>query len=176
MQRDIREPLRIFADRREQTPWAWNPSDVTLSFHSLVAGDYALESDTEAVRGRDTLAVRFAIERKTFEDFLGTISTGWGRFVREIDRMAAFPARVVIVEGTFDQSCFLQDEHADNFGQTVHAPKHNHPMLQPTFVARRVAELTMMNVSVLFAGDAQLAAGLAYRIFLRRDELENMKV
>jgi hypothetical protein len=174
--RDIREPLRVFVDKREQCPWAWEASDVSLSFHSLVAGDYAMESDCEAVRGRDTLAVRFAIERKEFNDFLGTISTGWDRFQHELDRMAAFPARVVIVEGDFSRCCFVQRDNPDRFGSMIDSPPHNHPMLTPSFVARRTAELSMMGVSVLFAGDAQLAAGLAYRIFLRRAELENMKV
>jgi len=33
----------------------------------------------------------------------------------------------------------------------------------------------MMGVCVIFAGDAQKAAALAYRIFLRRAELEDLK-
>jgi hypothetical protein len=82
----------------------------------------------------------------------------------------------MIVEGTFEQCCFIQRDQPDRFGGMIDAPQHNHPMIQPSFVARRVAELTMMNVSTIFAGDAQLAAGLAYRIFLRRAELESMKV
>jgi hypothetical protein len=49
-------------------------------------------------------------------------------------------------------------------------PPHNHPGLRPSFVARRISELTMQGVSVLFAGDAALASGLAYRVFRRRAE------
>ena len=173
--RDIREPLRVVIDTREQSPWAWEPCDVVCRVAGLSAGDYALESDTEKVRGRETLAVRFAIERKSFDDFLGTISTGWDRFQREVERMASFPARVIVVEGTFDQACFRQRTTPDQFGSMIDPPSNNHPMLLPQFVARRVAELTMMDVSVLFAGDAQLAAALAYRIFLRRMELEEAK-
>ena len=130
-----------------------------------MAGDYALADDCEAVRGREALAVRFAIERKSLDDFLGTISVGWDRFQRELVRMEAFPARVVIVEGNFAECCFSGDEGC------VIPPPHNHPSLRPAFVARRIAELTMMGVSVLFAGDAQLAAGLAYRVFRRRIEV-----
>jgi hypothetical protein len=166
--RDIREPICVVIDTREQSPWAWPLSDVACRFAGLAVGDYALEADTECVRGRDTLAVRFAIERKSFEDFLGTISTGWERFEREIERMAAFPARVVIVEGDYAGACF-----SERAGEII-APQHAHPMLLPAFVARRVAELAMMGVSVLFAGDAGLAAGLAYRVFLRRMELEDV--
>jgi len=163
---DIREPLRVVIDTREQSPWAWPLSDVVCRFAGLAAGDYALESDVQYVKGRDTLAVRFSVERKSLDDFLGTISTGWDRFQRELDRMAAFPARVVIVEGDFEQCCFLDDGTP---------PQHGHPMITPSFVCRRVAELSMMGVSVLFAGRADYAAALAYRIFLRRFELEQSK-
>ena len=167
--RDIRKPLQICIDKREQAPWSWEPCDAVCTFVSLVAGDYALLSDTESVRGRDTLAVRFAVERKSFDDFLGTISTGWERFLREIDRMQSFPARVVIVEGDLKTACF-----SERAGEII-PPQHSHPMLLPTFVSRRVAELTMMGVSVLFCGEAGMAAGMAYRIFLRRMELEESK-
>jgi len=157
-------PLHIIIDEREQTPWAWDPADATTEIHSLVAGDYALASDCEAVKGRKMLAVRFSIERKSLDDFLGTISAGWDRFQRELVRMEAFPARVVIVEGDFSACCFAQGEGC------VIPPPHNHPALRPAFVARRISELTMMGVSVLMAGDCQLAAGLAYRVLRRRVE------
>ncbi len=159
-------PLHIIIDSREQSPWAWEPSDATTEIRGLAAGDYALATDTEAVRGKETLAVRFAIERKTLDDFLGTIAGGWDRFNRELERMIAFRARVVIVEGDFESCCFVNGGSG-----TIEPPSHSHPMLTPAFVARRVSELTMQGVSVLFAGNAMLAAGLAYRIFKRRIDL-----
>jgi hypothetical protein len=158
------EPLHIVIDTREQSPWAWAPSDATTEIKALVAGDYALREDCERVRGRQALAVRFSIERKSLDDFLGTISTGYERFQRELVRMESFPARVIIVEGNFADVCFK--EAADG----IIPPPHNHPDLRPSFVARRIAELTMQGVSVLLAGDAQLAAGMAFRIFKRRIE------
>ena len=157
-------PLRIVIDTREQTPWAWDLSDATTEIHALTAGDYALRADCEPQKGKKSMAVRFAIERKSLEDFLGTIAQGWDRFQRELIRMESFPARVIIVEGDFASCCF---KYLDG---EVEAPQHNHPRLTPLFIARRIAELTMMNVSVLFAGDASLASGLAYRIFRRREE------
>jgi ERCC4-type nuclease len=159
------EPLRIVIDKREQAPWAWDCNDAITEVHSLVAGDYALAEDCESVKGKERYAVRFAIERKSMEDFLGTISVGWDRFLAELLRMETFPARVVIVEGDFSTCCFA---HGDG---CVIPPPHNHPALRPAFVARRISELTMMGVSVLFAGNSQLAAGLAYRIFRRRKDL-----
>ena len=159
------QPLHIIIDSREQAPWAWDPSDAVTEIRGLAAGDYALAEDCEAVRGREALAVRFAIERKSLDDFLGTISAGWDRFQRELVRMEAFPARVVIVEGDFSACCFAQGT-----GGECLPPPHNHPALRPAFVARRIAELAMMGVTVLMAGDAQLAAGLAFRVFRRRVE------
>ena len=159
------KPLRIIIDSREQSPWGWDQNDAVTYVRGLAAGDYALEDDCEFVKGRETLAVRFAIERKSLDDFLGTISTGWDRFQRELTRMESFPARVVIVEGDFADVCFSV------VGGGVIPPPHNHPNLRPAFVARRIAELTIMNVSVLMAGNAAMASGLAYRIFKRRAEL-----
>jgi ERCC4-type nuclease len=160
------QPLRIIIDEREQQPWAWSPGDATTEIRSLVAGDYALAADCEEVKGRKMLAVRFSIERKSLDDFLGTISSGWDRFQRELTRMESFPARVIIVENDFLMCCFLER------GGEIIPPPHNHPQIRPSFVARRIAELTMAGVSVLFAGNSQLAAGLAFRIFKRREEAE----
>jgi len=157
-------PLHIIIDTREQAPWAWTPDEATTEIRALVAGDYAIAQDTEPVKRREALAVRFSIERKSLDDFLGTISTGWDRFQHELERMETFPARVVIVEGDFHQVCFSGDEGR------VSPPPHNHPALRPSFVMRRIAELTMAGVSVLLAGDAQQAAGMAYRVFRRRAE------
>ena len=41
------EPLHIVIDTRENTPWAWDPSDAVTEVKALVAGDYALASDCE---------------------------------------------------------------------------------------------------------------------------------
>ena len=161
------QPLHILIDSREQAPWAWDANDATTEIAGLSAGDYALASDTEEPKRKGQLRpVRFAIERKSLEDFLGTISSGWDRFNRELERMAAFPARVVIVEGDFSACCFATGEDG-----ACLPPPHNHPELHPAFVARRIAELTMMGVSVLLCGNAQYAAGMAYRIFRRRAEV-----
>lgn len=158
-------PLHILIDSRERAPWAWEASDATTEIVGLAAGDYAVAQDAEKPKRAGALRpVRFSIERKHLEDFISTISTGWERFQRELIRMEAFPARVVIVEGDFAQCCFVRAASG------VEPPAHNHPVIQPSFVARRVAELTMQGVSVLFAGDAELAAGLAFRIFKRRLE------
>jgi len=109
------------------------------------------------------------------DDFVGTISSGWDRFLRELERMRVrnFPARVIIVEGDYDWCCFrtkVKDFSEVEDGELI-PPNHNHPCVQPQFIQKRIAELTMMQVHVLFAGDPYLAAGLAFAIFKRRSEM-----
>ena len=157
-------PLNIVIDSREQCPWAWDSYAANCTVRGLTAGDYALLEDTEEVKGRKKLAVRFSIERKGLDDFLGTISGGWERFQRELVRMESFPARIVIVEGDFEQCCFA------GAGENLTPPEHNHPNLTPQFVMRRMAELALIGVSVIFVGDAQIAAAQAYHIFTRRND------
>jgi len=156
------EPLNIIIDTQEQLPWAWAPHLVSTNYRKLDAGDYALAEDTTAVVGKATLLVSFAIERKSLADFVGTVATAWERFQRELFRMREFQARIIIVEGNFEECCFI------NLDGKLTPPQHNHNMITPQFLAKRIAELAMQNVTVLFAGDAGLAAGLAYRIFIER--------
>jgi ERCC4-type nuclease len=151
--------LSIIIDTREQTPWAFDLARVDARVGTLRTGDYALEGDPH-----------FGIERKSLEDFLGTISSGWGAFCRELNRMdeAAWVAKVIIVEGDF-LSCVFQ---LDEAGELL-PPPHRHYNLSPQFIEKRIAQLTMRGVSVLFARDPHLAAGLATAIFkLRSEQLE----
>lgn len=143
-------PIKVTIDSREKKPWAFDPSLVTASVNTLKTGDYSLEGDAG-----------FAIERKSLDDFLNTISSGWERFIREIYRMADWPARVIIVESNFLDCCF-------SYNTKLEPPKHQHHKLSPSFISMRIAELTMVNVSVIFAGVPELAAGLAYHILKQR--------
>lgn len=143
------KPLRIVIDSREQLPWHFEPEAATVRRGKIDAGDYCLEGDAF-----------FAIERKSLDDFLGTISSGWERFRRELARMDRFVAKVVIVEGT------LKD---------VLDGKHNHSTLTLGFVIKRVARLSLDGVSVIFAGQVEMAAGVGYAILkLRSIDLENL--
>ncbi len=145
--------LNVIIDTREQRPWAFPPDLVKAEVRTLRTGDYALAGDD-----------RFAIERKSLDDFLGTIGSGWERFLREIGRMegSGFGAKVVIVEGNFEQVCF-----AECNGSLVH-PDHHHPRITPQFICKRIADLALMNVQVIFCGDADLSSGMAYAILRAR--------
>lgn len=147
-------PLRVVIDTREQRPWSFPAGLVEAAVGTLRTGDYALAGDDA-----------FAIERKSLDDFLGTVSTGWERFMREIGRMegAGFAARVVIVEADLEACCFRESTAGE-----IIPPAHNHPLLSPQFVLKRVAELAFMGVAVLFAGSPDHAAALAYALLSER--------
>lgn len=149
--------MKITIDTREQTPWAFPPELAEATRGTLPQGDYALAGDQS-----------FAIERKSVDDFAGTVSSGWERFKRELRRMdnAGFPAKVIIVEG--DMAAFF-------FAPDGTPPTHGHAALTPQFLAKRIAQLTYdFRCSVLFAGSAPIAAGIAVQIFRRRERaIEN---
>ncbi len=148
--------MTILIDTREQRPWSF-PPNIQTEISTIQTGDYALKGDEK----------NFAIERKSADDFIGTISVGWHRFCREINRMdaAGFAAKVVIVETDFSTFCFSLG--ANGF---VLPPDHEHTRCSPGFVMRRIAELTMRGVAVIFAGNANQASALALRILIEREK------
>ncbi len=149
--------MRIVIDTREQRPWSF-PEYISTVISKIDAGDYALEGDN-----------RFAIERKSANDFAGTIGSGWPRFCRELKRMddSGFIIKVIIVEATLEDFCYRTCN-----GQIV-PPDHGHYRITPKFLMKRVAQLTLRGASVIFAGDAELAAAIAYRILKERYEEVN---
>ena len=143
----------IVIDTREQRPWSF-PPHIEVEVGTLRTGDYALKNDEQ-----------FAIERKSADDFVGTVSLGWHRFVKELNRMDAanFAAKVVIVECDFETFCFRIRQGA------IIPPDHEHTRCTPQFLMKRIAELTMRGISVIFAGNAELASAIALRIFIERE-------
>ena len=106
----------------------------------------------------------FSIERKSLNDFLGTISTGWERFQREIYRAKDAGYNMpIIVEARFSDLLFaVQDDG------TITPPQHDHPRLSPAFVLRRIGEIQMLGASVMFVDGAIEAAMLAVAILYQR--------
>lgn len=149
--------FRIIIDTREQTPWGF-PPEVPVEISTLKSGDYALAGDDS-----------FAIERKSKGDFLGTISTGWGRFCRELNRMdaAGFPVKPIIVEADFAEFCF-----SERNGEII-PPDHEHYKLSPQFVMKRIGQLTARGAAVIFAGNPEFASALALAILRERYEAIN---
>lgn len=147
----------IVIDTREQRPWSF-PPHIEVEVGTLRTGDYALKNDEQ-----------FAIERKSADDFVGTVSLGWHRFVKELNRMdvANFVAKVVIVECDVETFCFRIRQG------TIIPPDHEHTRCTPQFLMKRIAELTMRGISVIFAGNAELASAIALRILIERERQLN---
>lgn len=144
--------MKIIIDTREQRPWSFPAECAETTRGTLSVGDYALDGDTG-----------FAIERKSLDDFVGTVSSGWERFTRnQLDVMddRKMHPQVVIVEARW-----LDIIHHKYTSR-----------IEPPFYLKRVAELTFRGVSVLFADDPLAAAGLAWTLFhYRMKEIEGSK-
>lgn len=139
----------IEIDTREQTPFTF-PEWVETERATLHTGDYRLKDDY------------LSLERKSKSDFLGTISTGWKRFVREIERMNGWPCKIVIVE-----SDIISFYYQEVDGEIIN-PDHEHFRLSPQFITKRIAELSFMGVSILFCHNAELASAIAYKLLEQR--------
>lgn len=93
-------PVTVLIDTREQLPFSFDAITadaehgggtwhVRTEARGIPSGDYSL----------DGFADRIAVERKSVADLFGTVGKGRGRFVRELERLAAFEFAAVVVEG-----------------------------------------------------------------------------
>lgn len=148
--------IDITIDTREQTPWHFSPDKANVTRGTLKTGDYAITDDDG-----------FAVERKSFDDFLGTISSGWDRFSRELSRAreAGF-TMPIIVEGWIDD-CLYTDT-----GSEIVAPasKLNHPRLTSYFILSRIGQIWQLGGCVLPAGTSTIASAIAYEILVQRQK------
>jgi hypothetical protein len=145
--------FEITIDKREQRPWSFSPEVAKVRMGTVRTGDYCVTGD----KG-------FAVERKSLNDFLGTISTGWDRFKREINRASVAGFHLpVIVEARFSDILFA----VQNDG-TITPPQHDHPRLTPGFVLKRIGEMEMLGASARFADGPVEAAMLAAALLFQR--------
>lgn len=142
----------IVIDSREQTPWHFDQTLCRSVRGTLRTGDYAVEGD-----------IGFAIERKSMDDFLGTITTGWPRFQRELGRMreAGF-SMPIIVEGCLTETFCATD------GDLIVPPNTNHPAIPAVLVLKRIGQLYALGASVCLAENAFTASGIAFTILHQR--------
>jgi ERCC4-type nuclease len=80
--------VTIIVDTREQEPYGFDPRLVVAVRRALPAGDYSVAGLEEFV----------AVERKTLDDFVGTVIRARGRFYRELRRLERYPRACVVVE------------------------------------------------------------------------------
>lgn len=83
------ENIVALVDSREQVPLDIAPLRTEPGI--LQTGDYALKALPNAIR----------IERKSLSDLVGCIGRDRERFEREIERLMAFPVRILLIESTW---------------------------------------------------------------------------
>ena len=85
------ESILVTVDNREQQPWDLAP--LRTECGTFQSGDYSLAAAglTDLIR----------VERKSLPDLIGVVGRGRDRCEREIERMQAFPCRVLIVEASW---------------------------------------------------------------------------
>lgn len=145
--------FEITIDQQEKQPWHFDPTLVKTRIAHIKTGDYCVTGD----KG-------FAVERKSLNDFLGTISTGWNRFKREINRASVAGFHLpVIVEARFSDILFAVSAQGE-----ITPPPHDHPKLTPGFVLKRIGEMEMLGASARFADGPTEAAMLAAALLFQR--------
>lgn len=145
--------FEITIDQQEKRPWHFDPALVRTRIAHIKTGDYCVTGDSG-----------FAVERKSLNDFVGTISTGWDRFQREIYRAREAGFHLpVIVEARFSDILF-----AVQIDGTITPPPHDHPRITPGFVLKRIGEMEMLGASARFADGPVEAAMLAVALLFQR--------
>ncbi|MBN2024390.1 MAG: ERCC4 domain-containing protein [Pirellulales bacterium] len=134
----------ILIDTREQRPW--NFDGCTVERVGLATGDYSLAGHVEPPEG-------IIIERKAPRDLAACMTWNRARFVRELERLAAYRVAYIIVEATL-----LGFATSDRYSNT-----------QPR---ARVGSLVAWmhrypGVHWIFAGNREAAARIAVHIFER---------
>ena len=134
--------MRVIVDTREQTPWTFEEQSIECVRAKLDAGDYSLPG----------LELRVAIERKSLDDWTGTVLRDRARFYRELERLRAYDFRCVIVEAG------VREIMAGRYKSGA----------RPSSIMGFVAEVTVcQSVPVYLAGsraEAQVLAGAFLRM------------
>jgi len=80
----------VLIDTREQRPLRFPPAlGVECGSASLPAGDYSVRGFTQHI----------ALERKSVSDLIGTLTKGRERFENELDLLAEYKWKAILVEG-----------------------------------------------------------------------------
>ncbi len=97
---DLRvDDFQVIIDSREEHPFELvvqvdgEPQQMRTVVAGLPTGDYSISGAEHLI----------AVERKSFEDLIGSLGAGRERFDREMQRILAYPSRCVIVEGHISQ-------------------------------------------------------------------------
>jgi len=138
-------PVSIIIDTREQEPYGFNPQLVRPVRRALPAGDYSVAGLEQMV----------AVERKTLDDFVGTVIRARGRFYRELRRLSSYTRACVVVEADL----------ADVLAGRYRGDAHPHSVL-----GSALAITVDFGIPVFFCSNRQIACRFVEGYLLRAAE------
>jgi hypothetical protein len=146
----IVEGFKIFIDTREQMPLI---IDYETEIKGLKFGDYAIND----------LENKCYIERKSISDFIGTMSGGFERFCREIERSVAAEANLIVLVERPLQEC-LSFQYLNYVSKKI--------KVTPEFVFFNVRELIQKysNVQFLFVDGREECVRVMKKIFFSKGD------
>ncbi|MHB1000786.1 MAG: ERCC4 domain-containing protein [Armatimonadota bacterium] len=80
--------LTVVIDTREKEPYSFDPSRIEVIRHALPAGDYSILGFESSI----------SIERKSLEDFVGTLIKNRERFRNELLKLQCYRYACIVVE------------------------------------------------------------------------------
>tara|TARA_Y100001973_G_C5207362_1_gene342540 strand:+ start:4936 stop:5886 length:951 start_codon:yes stop_codon:yes gene_type:complete len=144
---------KIFIDTREQRPLRFSRG---VEVRKLDYGDYAFNSKQATCN--------CYIERKGLSDFVGTLSGGYERFVKEIERAKENEANLIIlVESKFTNALYFNEQRKSYNKEKV----FKNVKATPEFVFHRVRSLSQKypHIQFLFVNGRKEASRVIERIF-----------
>ena len=142
----------ILIDTREQRPLKFKRN---VKLMKLEYGDYAFSSSEASCKA--------FIERKAVGDFLGTISGGYERFLREIQRSVDDDASLIIlIEQKLSNVLYFNHQRKSHGGRIYSKVKAT-----PEFIFHRVRELSQRfpTIQFLFVDGKKESARVIEKIF-----------
>ena len=149
----------VAVDTREQQPFTFS--------NIIIAGkQWIIKREVKTLQTADYSIVgfedRIVVERKSPEDFMGSIAAGNARFRREHERMQAIiesaPGNfaAIVIEGNMAAMC----DEVDN-------PNSGRRMTSETIIGITASWPRRFGVHLFFAGDRRRAELLTFRILLK---------
>ncbi len=142
--------FKVCVDTREVNYWRFSP-EIEIVRQKLDAGDYAILGDSG-----------YSIERKSAPDMVQTLCTQFARFEREIDRWTG--VKTMIVEADFVDFCYVANDKKIIMPEFL----NQHPKLTVQYLVKRLAQVSLRGVHILFCHDAELSSAMALSLFKER--------
>lgn len=150
-------PPIILRDTREKKPWEFEDFDVHTRDETINTGDYTFGELCSHDGDKNTYYPRYAVERKTGGDFVGSITKNRDRFEAEIKRASDWDSPLLVIVETPKEPSRYQDNifkyheiTRENAFATVDNWERQH------------------NVSFRFSGNRERGEQIAYETLLTR--------